>query len=260
MGIRIHKSLGYGLDDVKVKKYNIVDNRFNPQGFFKTDYEEREERWSVKKYLEWLESNVDNADELDIWKKSRLHVREFEYSMEIKDAKQAIKDRIDFNDCFVHCCEYGMPRVLCIAPLANAGRRREGRSSWQRYDDNIDYYEEIYVKNYHNAKNWVKVFDDGIYPYSASYWDNRDGRPIEATFACAFRRLLNSKEYKKGKIPGETLQALAKPCGFENYNEAINHMTPIVPYSIQLMLKYCEAFSDSKTILTLKPMMYCRWG
>ena len=50
MGIRIHKVMGYGLTNVVCKKEKIVDPRFNPQGYLRSDSERQEEKWTFEKF------------------------------------------------------------------------------------------------------------------------------------------------------------------------------------------------------------------
>ena len=97
MGIRIYKTLGYGLTNVKTKKHKIIDKRINPQGYLMSyeDYEDCEDRWTLPKYAEWLKREANNIDTMGVMGGDDKIVDNFEYKMEIQDVEAAISEHVN---------------------------------------------------------------------------------------------------------------------------------------------------------------------
>ncbi len=229
MGIRVRKVLGYGLTDVKCKKNKIVDLRFNQNGFLCVDCEEREERWTLKKYIEWLENKAPAKDD-------------YNRKMNLVYAEEALKSKRDFYDVLIHETEYGNPKIFCAIPFSKY-------KNWRRYDDDIDYIEESYLRK-NKQINWAKKINGCPYPY-IDFWDNRTGRSVDAGLACLIYRSINSKRYPDHDI--------AEKLGFETRQECLDHLRPAPPYELITILEYCEIFSSPEVIYQIEPLIYTYW-
>lgn len=243
MGMRIHKALGWGLKNVKYKKYKLADPRFNSSSAIEGDYDERDEKFTTEKYIEWLENKIKTfeKDDFEIWN----------IKLEIKFLKEQQKDKqlkTDFCSSMIYGTEYLLGNVFCCVPLCNF-------KQWFRHDDNIDYHIETKILKKNTP--YVKVFDDPLYPY-LQYWDVRNGK-ISNSEAFTFRRCFNDS--KKIDKKSQVMDEIAKMCGYENAEDCINYMKPIVPNVIRWQLEFGNIFKDlNKTILELKPILYTYWS
>ena len=244
MGIRIHKTLGYGLANLKCKGYEIADKRINPEGILGLDYEEAEVVYSRANYAKWLRERYDackdySDDKLDLaWD-----------MVDAEGGEKANPKTGNPEDCFIHQGEYGIPKVLNIIPY----RCRFIPDDWYRYNSMLDYCEETaYFHKNENNPNRYKFLKDAIYPY-LNYWDVRTGRIVKNE-AFHFRRLVNSKAKE-----GFDMQRAAEDAGFANIKEAKKYMQPMVPRCVQLLCEFAKVFTDPATIRELRPMIYVYW-
>lgn len=131
MGIRIHKILGYGLDDIQVDGYNLVDPRINIENFNNI--------WNLTldDYKEFVKEDVVESAMINQVKNTWFHP-------------------------IIHDAEYGIPNVLCVTPPGYG---------WSRHDDIIDWVEETYIKDprNENGKDWYEMLPDGIFPFNGLY-------------------------------------------------------------------------------------------
>ncbi len=231
MGIRIHKVMGYGLTNVVCREDEIIDPRFNPNGYLRTGWEVREEKWTFEKFKKWL---ADKKPQIP-----KEHIYEFNWMTQ--DVDKCIEQKKDFYEYLIHGTEYLMPRVFCILPICHP--------NWRRFDDDIDYV-EVCIKNKGSA-NSVKKVNRPIYPY-INYWDNRTGRKIDFSFASEAQRRMFNKEPLSDKL----LEILE----FNNKEECRKYLKPIVPSQILYLLEYCEVFTDIKTFYQLEPIIYTYWS
>lgn len=243
MGIRIHKTLGYGLANLKCKGYKIVDKRINPKGILLLDCEEREEVYSRENYAKWLRERYEACG--DDYSGDKMDLAWDLADAEHKDNQKAGEP----ESCFIHQGEYGIPKVLNIIPY----RERWG-SDFYRFDSMLDAYEEsayFYTKS--GCANRYKILKECIYPY-LRYWDVRTGR-IVSDKSFYFRRLINSNP----KSSNCEIERVAVELGFDNAAECKKYMQPAVPRSLQLLCEFAQVFNDPATIRELRPMIYVYW-
>lgn len=226
MGTRINKAIGYGLADLTVQDGKVVDERINPNGLMVLidDY-----RWTLNGYLSWLKNKP----------------KDFNIEVETRFIEQLKTENPTFlvSDCIVHDSEHEPSIALFVSPCSV--------NSWIRHDDVIDYYENEVNENF-NLKPRLHIFDHNLYPWSGTYWDIRDGRIIDPTYACMYKRMLQSG------VDQDVLTNFAELCGM-SVEECDQFLRPMVPESLQLFLEYCEVFKDVATIRQLQPMFYCFW-
>lgn len=265
MGIRVHKELGYGLVDLKVENFRIVDERINPEGILGEHGDRWEsEAWSREKYLEYLEQlayhprekSTSNMELLNQGKKLPPYIEMFG-----EDANWDLNN-LETNpgwspiDSVVHQAEFGLPNVLLIIPPCE-------EKEWRRYDDPIDYVEETQLQV---QVNRVVVLKQGLYPWDGLRMDSRSGKVFtgeEHQTLTLFRRLTLSL---KAEPPGEDeekvarlLQSIAEKLGFANREECEQFIAPVVPKSVQYLCQFAKIFRDWKTVFQLRPMIYVYW-
>lgn len=234
MGIRIHKCIGYGLNDFKGKS----DPRINPLGYLGEDigWEDKDETWTKEGFYTYYKNHIEFAIYWDYVQKY------FE-----------VYDSVIFDD------EYGMKNVLLISPSFF--------KSWQRYDDIIDY-----VEAEKGSVNSCKVLTYGIWPYNGIYTDlrtyeelkdNKDLKEFKHTLAREFLYSYNSSKCtsrKQKKMFLEYAHLYATKLGFNDIETALKNIVPSVPEEIELLCKWLMLFNDDNTIKELKPMIYTYWG
>lgn len=204
MGIRVHKRIGYGLTDLKVKRtrpksdpeYELVDPRINPHGYLGNEKRRRKAAdWAP--FLEKFRWSVPTG-------KPGKRRREAA-NMEIMTAEQVMKDLRVF-DAVSYDGEGGLPNVLLVQPPSLV-------DEWSRYDDLIDYIEE---SDREKADPRVKLLRTGIFPWWLNVEDTQRRRllhgyevranngalarhqrwvvPAEIAAVCKFLRLFRDDE------------------------------------------------------------------
>lgn len=229
MAIRIHKAIGYGLTDVRVKDYEIDDPRINAGSFLLAGHvDHREDHLS---YGRWLERRADGD------KKLLLNITQELDSLDSAGAKDAY-------ETVLHDAEYGLPGVLLVRPV--------GFSSWYRRDDQIDYEEE------HRGAgpgNRVTSTVGGIHPWSGLYMDTRTGERIKGNLVNAWRQMVNG-----GSEDQELLDGLAQGLGYKDHAEAERYVAPFVPREIRRLCEWGGLFTSPDVVLQLRPLLYIYWA
>ena len=155
MGIRIHKVIGYGLNDLSLEGYTgdlSLDSRFNPEGYFCLNYEDREKKFSLKEFRVQLQI-MGSASGLD-----NIFYRLLDREIEEK--------KFDFDDLFVWDDEGGLANVCVFIPPGH-------KEQWSSFDGQIEYYEETVL---HGQQPHVLLVDRPLYPY-VNYFDIRTNPP-----------------------------------------------------------------------------------
>lgn len=243
MGIRIHKTMGYGLSNLKFKKkepWIIKDERINPEGMLGRN-EDREEKYTVENYQKWLRKKLEKYGK-DDWDFEQLGIHWELHSSTVKP--------LELYECFVHDGEYGLPKVINIVPYRCP--------QWKRYADDIDYYEEqTHFLSSRNC-NRFKIFPEGFYPW-VHFCDSRTGNYIKDDFACLYYRLTyNSKKSSTEDL--ESRNQFALLMGFKSLEECELYLRPAVPECIKLLCEFCEVFTSPEIVRELQPMMYVYWS
>lgn len=228
MGIRIHKSIGYGLSDVQASNYDIHDERFNLEdGYFKDRNENDFTIQGLKNYIQEQHDKEKNDAGYSMLTFELLKLEENEW--------------YDIHQFVSHNGEFGLPEVLMFQPPMK---------DWSRYDDIIDYIED------EKQENKVRLLNRAIYPYE--FWINKDTG--KSTFEVEgrnyhylhIRQAINfGFEYDPDKL---------KEAGFDSMEDADQKIVPGIPDFIICLCKYLKIFKDDKNIFDLKPMVYSFWG
>lgn len=224
MGIRIHKILGFGLDDVVTDgDDNIIDPRLNFEN----------EPWyksiDVHDFYEWWVQNEENEHDKFY---AELYRKELEAG------------EIPFlNGCTRFCFheyEGGMSNVLIfIAPYVS--------HEWYRYDDVIDYYEAD------GMEPTLKELHHPIFPWE-SYWDVSTIPPTKLKYDAHsdFVSFFNTENPRVKKLMAARLK---EEHGIDNWN-----VFPMIPPEVVALVKYLKVFKEEKNIYLMKPMIYTYWS
>jgi hypothetical protein len=235
MGIRVHKTLGYGLSDLKTEEsagWRIADDRVNldsPAFKFPPP--------PIEEYRAWLEERRE-ADEIAI-----------DLELSFLREPEPGDPKFDLETAVIHSGEFGLPEVLLIVPPTYQRR-------WSRFDDAIDYIEETYLRK--EAKdpqqNRCDVLRHGIYPF-IGYMDKRTGEKLDDRIFYWVRGTNAEKPLSE-----DELDMLAKACGFESNKDAWENVAPIVPNDITNIATFLNLFTSEDVFLQLRPILYTYWS
>lgn len=242
MGIRIHKVLGYGLDDLSIKdnSYNLAeDPRIDPEGFYARyfkDYQEALDAYPLDRFrveLELVCAHSDGVEKYDL----RLLKHQLEKGEIASDASNLYTQIMTWDP------EYGDSKVIVFTP--------PGHSDWFQYDSIIDYYEAD------DANPSVRKTNRPIYPYM-SWIDIRNPSRKDNLDRLAFL-IQQLEEYPdiRDKVDSDKLQSRY---GFSSLNEAKDNLIPYIPNSLVELIRYLRVFKDPKDIYQLRPMIYTYWA
>jgi hypothetical protein len=242
MGIRVTKVLGYGLTDVKTRKYNIADSRINRKSPL-LNYDAKE---TLDDYLDWLRASTPDENALtagfniDRWYFKEREEADFDWYKKTGATIPA--------DLIHHGTEYMEKNVLLIRPLFC--------KDWQRHDDPIDYIEEgfKYKDVDTGVANWCREIPEGIFPWSGSFMNSRTGEPVKD--GITLWRVMTWKNWDKIYDLEET----AIKCGFDSVEDMKANFAPQVPESIRDLVKWGKLFTNDDVWKQLRPMIYTYWS
>lgn len=256
MGIRVHKFLGYGLDDVKCNHAEQPrDPRINndsPLLTYQGDELDKYEKWLKGRYGDMEKVVKDDPAALrDIPLLDRWYFRDIAHPNSRRDKRSQITDCIAFDS------EFGLENVLVLQPVAC--------TDWERYDDMIDYTVESYL--FDRPENYVTPRLDrlkhGLYPFNGSYMDSRDGRrlpDVVMDWVRTVSHVLTGVDAAEAVKYGPVLDDYAVELGFEDQPDAMKHIAPVVPGEILELAEYAELFTDPSVAWQLRPMLYTWWS
>jgi hypothetical protein len=268
MGIRVHKSLGYGVDNIKCMKksqgsYSVMaDPRIDRPKF--DALHEKAHEMEGPELLRWLKKEKDGLVAFHAkHNPGRMSVKdndfyEFDWKFLYQSLDRAIKDKksgdISFGSSIIHEGEFGLPEVLLFVPPTCP--------SWTRYDDTLDYHEETYIRE-EGQINWYKFLRcSGIYPWSGRMIRYRDPKPgvlnkgsnpddLKLLDATTYSQLVGWWDSKhKPDAEGAALKHLK-----EDYR-------PAFPIDLMVLLWFMrDAFRNiDEFVNELRPMIYVYWG
>jgi len=247
MGIRIHKVIGYGLDDFKgFDKDDRINPDFNYDEYANqsdnADHMQKFKAHFEKEYLRRKEvrNGLDYSFEWSYYFDSKTLGQKPTYNNHI--------DSVDGSDFFHYHGEYEDSNVLLFScPLF---------SDWYRYDDIIDYCERTTTNS--GSSDEVVEIEGGIYPYSGSYRKIDDGSVSKGI------EVLQHKNYLKESKPSHD-ELLAKMNEFclavigMTYIEFKKTTNTVIPNIIFEYARFCGMFKDDSEIRRLKPLLYTYW-
>lgn len=252
MGIRIHKAIGYGLNDLE---NGYEDPRFNTDQvdrLYESDFN------GLKKFFEDENKCIKILTEQFNTKED---IAKFEYS-NIKIFLKSIHkmQRTPMPSDFLDFDGEANDNWILFYPAGNIPGGLY--SDWKRFDDTIDYYENrIYKKELESIIVDLSKFGAlGIYPYN----HGMHLKPGKENKLGKHKNLLN--ENKEDYIEGGLYNMLVGDWDFKQEpladKNTIKHLKedwhPIIPVSIKLFVYYFEIFTNPHTVYDLKPLL-CQW-
>lgn len=240
MGIRVHKVLGYGLTDVKTRKWKIADGRINSKSPL-LNWDAKE---TLDDYLNWLKADYDPNDF------SRL-------SMDMMYFRDREEEGFDWYkrtgvhvpaDLVHHGIEYMEKNVLLIRPLSC--------KDWQRHDDPIDWLEESfkYQDEDSGVTNWYREIPAGIFPWSGSFMNAKTGERVKDDMT--LWRTMTWKNWNRLY----DIEKVAVAAGFDNAEDARKNLAPVVPDDIKDLVRWGKLFTNDDVWKQLRPMIYVYWS
>jgi hypothetical protein len=263
MGIRVHKDLGYGVDNIKYKKEkhsaSMDDPRIDREKF--CDLREKASDLEGAKLLRWVEKEKEGLLDFHIKhnpfriENPKEHV-EFDIKMIRHQFERMAKDKkhTDLGRGIVYEDEFGLPNVLLFTPITCP--------EWRRYDDIIDYCEETYKKDDGCVANYKFLRSSGIYPWNGRMVRFRDPKPgvLKEGAKKDDLRFIDASTYSQ--LVGywdPKLEPLAKGDALKHFQEDYR---PAFPIDLMMLLWFMkDAFKDVDSFVNeLRPMIYVHWG
>lgn len=230
MGIRINKTLGWGVE-LSQEEY---ENIFNDEAY----------DVSLEKYLDFLkecEKKSEGIDPLGI----SLEIAE------LQSGKIAFKDSTGFDviESTGNVSSEEDKIAVIIIPVSL-------KDEWHRYDNSIDYLEA------EGMEPQVKYLPYGVFPWNGIYMDKKNGKEIDAG---SVRFIRDSEQLKNamGDEPTEDIDNMlnkeAVKVGFSSYAEYAENSVPYVPKMLRALVEYLGVFSDDSIVNRLRPMLATYW-
>lgn len=269
MGIRVHKLIGYGVQDLQFKQdtkrytQEMTDPRINWEKL----HEKMQEAYKVKGdiFLEWYRSNNPAITKLA---EEEWHTDEawsIELDLQLLEVAAKKNPAWSLSDCIFHDSEYGLPNVLVFVPVFHSDR-------WFRYDDTLDYMEE--TRKYAQKNRVEDLGPFGIYPFDAFMTRFRapspevwEGKTIKCPKDSGF---FLDKEGYLARMPNSSysqfigywdpdIKALADGQKLEHLKNDWRAMLPTEVLCILWWLRDC--FTDFNTFKNaLRPLLYVYWS
>lgn len=236
VGIRIHKKIGWGLTDLKYDgEGRVIDPRVNSRVL---DNPPDEVGPECLMHLEGLRDALpEDSDEY------------FDITMEIGMVTEARRRGRRIWWPVTHEPEAGRPDVLLVQPI--------GLPDWSRYDDPIDYAEEVALREPRESR--VVPIPRGIHPFDGLYMHARTGARLNAAGVNAFRALSRSESPEEAKR-AVLLDKVAGKLGFADRADAERGIVPWVPGDVRRVCAWANLFADPNTWRQLRPLLYVYWA
>ncbi len=248
MGIRIHKVIGYGMNDIED---SVNDPRFNKAGYFGTEVYEREDAFTDDGYDAHIKKILDDGAGLHDLTIMAMERTKAQKENKAGDMVYDYKDSID--NCITYDDEYGMASVMVFTPPYWS-------KNWNRYDDIIDYYDPTHSEADGSPGQGYQLTNRPIYPFE-SYNDCRTTPPVRLNNEeqSVFIQARNARNDNRSYSQTMTDHAVEK-MNFVDEEQMLEMVNPIIPRELVELLKYLKVFNDEADIYRLKPMIYWYWG
>ncbi len=248
MGIRIHKVMGWGLNNIITdKKGKVIDPRIDTTFFQSENYWEKYD--DIVGFMTYLENNKEECEKVlnDIEPpkfpergNGDIHRTSINWILKFWEEN---KKRINSYP-LTYDSEFGDGKILLISSIEEP--------EWNRFDDCIDYYE---------AKDNLNHIQDltnrcGIYPYLGV--SHIPGSPKFGEKE--YPNFLNPREYNMmiGEWDKNMSPALKDTILLEYFKK---YYRPVIPAVIILWAYWIGIFKYfNETIQEFRPMIYTYWA
>lgn len=236
MGNRIYKQLGWGLADLQEDERGYTDDsRINSEALL--------HRMELgPEYLEHIKNLCEMEEEASgNW---------FDLKMISTMIEEDLKKDGMVRWPITHSGEPCQGKVLLIQP--------PGFNRWTQYNNAIDNAEESLRSDWGNPR--TTLFQHGIFPFVDLYMDSRTGRHLDTKIVAAMKNCIDHPIDKDTKKRLSRADRLAQFLGFENLEEANQHVAPRVPPDIRYFCDWANLFTGPDIWLQLRPMLYVHWS
>jgi len=240
MGIRIHKSIGYGLTDVIADKDNWdlrTDSRFDPDGYMFKD----EDTFTLTGFVEYLDKRIKELGEDD---HDSFQLRLLKHQIDAGEIKHH-----SYFPSIIYDMEFGSSEVMLFIPPSSI-------KNWSRYDDMIDYYDPAnHLEDGGITESVIKI-DRPLWPWEA-YVNIKTYPPVRLTgVQYQLHNTIRNLGFEQLVDPDKSLELM----GVDTKEELDELIVPIIPTELVELIKYLKIFKNMEDIYQLRPMIYGYWG
>jgi len=255
VGIRIHKVMGWGLNNIVTdEKGEVIDPRIDTTFFQSEDYWEKMS--NIEKFMKYLKNNKEECTNLlktvESSPRDNSGNRGFEINIFLSLWEHSFKKHKEGKGFYNYCNnsityepEFGKKEILLFTPISC--------DNWSRSNDSIDYYEAG-----ENMEITIKDLTDrcGIYPFiemvhiPGSPNFGKEGYP-NSMFPGHFYKLMGAFQHILPPL-------IDDPKLLEYFKK---YYRPTIPMEVITFIKYMGIFKDfNKTIQEFRPMIYTYWA
>lgn len=222
MGLRLHKMMGWGWDDL------IPDDpRINWEStYFKTGFYSRE---ALEGYVEYI---------------TKLEATESYLIGHLELSPQELYSCITFGS------EESF-NYFCASPVSSP--------DWRRSGDSIDFEEDFTRYGDGDMEDKALLLPHSPWPYGDSAMDIRTGELVKKSGDWS-RFYLTKGEDKRREVMESSLGSFfAEQMGY-SVEDAQTYLVLPVPHEIRNLLAYGDLLTDPKDAYSLKPMIFTWWA
>lgn len=236
MGIRLHKTLGYGF----VASPEIFDKKITSIVELKR-YES-----SVSEYKEFLLRKYPDSTTLEAQLSDLAH---------FNTTFQGKEDYTGAN--FVSFCyelSDGQAAVVIIPALAV--------DDWRQDESPMDYAEHAYARQKKPSlpamENTVKVLTEGPFPFDGSWMDKATGKHMKNYDPTLFTYL--QEKDVKGNLSRMDRERFLAIYSATSFQRARGKIIPEVPQSVKDVAEWLQIFTDVNDWKLLRPTILTEWS
>lgn len=245
MGTRIHKRLGYGYVTGPGDDRSVTD-MLNPASFLLNEsnfpFASREE--AIADFIafaeRWEKEHEDrrpllmDAAMLKMTEDPQQRARDFDLHYLVSASDNDEDDSPQGKDIFV---------------LTPVGMRKE----WYRYDDIIDYIEDMSIAQNYDLTDSIHVLDGGIWPHSGTYI-RLDTCERVGPHIMDWIRARNDEKARYA-----SMDQLAQWAGFKDHEEAERLVRAKPSDDAVVLALWAEVFKDPEDAYRMQSLLYKYW-
>lgn len=245
MGIRVHKMIGYGInnlveDDPRVE-INILQNFCN-------------EELNGKDFLKFIKSEKEEIIEAILSEEGSQEQAELAYKFLVGWKEEKGFKKYENYKSVGYDDEFGLGNVLLLTPPSMAG-------NWSRYNDSIDWSEE--TQNHNQAARY-QLLNHPLYPFDFKYALLRGAKKfsveeIKQNSSLVGRRSL--EQYDARVLTSDIMNLMSYGENTPFKQEFMASYRPALPAELVAFMLWSRAFTDLDAMKdSLRPMLYVYWS